>query len=80
MSKTSLKILTVSSVLGVVAFIFCGSQFFNSRAEGDDVFQSVAKYKTWAKISKAPIKAKLPAIAPNATFKSKKQIGFSAVI
>ncbi len=49
-----LKLMAIVGILAFVAFVFHNSHSFSSSANSD-VFEEIAKYKTWAKISKEPI-------------------------
>lgn len=49
-----IKLIAIIGILSFVAFVFHNSHSFSSSASGD-VFEEIAKYKTWVKISKEPI-------------------------
>lgn len=47
--------MAIVGVLSFVAFVFHNSHSFSTSAKGD-VFEEIAKYKTWTRINKEPIK------------------------
>jgi hypothetical protein len=51
-----IKLLTIFSVLVLVGIITDNSRQFTSAAKDDEVLSEIAKYKTWTKVSKEPIK------------------------
>lgn len=59
-----IKITAITAVLLLVGIVLSGSQQFSTSAEGD-VFDEIAAYKTWTRITKEPIKVGF-VIDPNA--------------
>lgn len=53
-----IKIITVLSILFIVGLVMSNSRSVLTSANGD-VFQEIAKYKTWSRINKEPIKVGL---------------------
>lgn len=51
-----IKLITIFSVLVLVGIIASNSWQFSSLAKDDEILSEIAKYKSWAKISKEPIK------------------------
>ena len=54
-----IKLIAIISILSVVAFVIQNSHSFSSSAKSD-VFEEIAKYKTWTRINKEPIKVADP--------------------
>lgn len=50
-----IKIFVIVSILFLVGIVLNSSDGFESSAKGD-VFEEIASYKTWTKITKEPIK------------------------
>lgn len=50
-----IKVSAIAAVLLLVGIVLSGSQQFSTSAEGD-VFEEIASYKTWSKITREPIK------------------------
>lgn len=50
-----MKLIAILGILSVVAFVFHNSHSFSSSAKSD-VFEEIAKYKTWTRINKEPVK------------------------
>jgi hypothetical protein len=58
-----IKLITIFSVLMSVGIIASNSRQFSSAAKDDEVLSEIAKYKTWTKVSKEPIKVEFDAIS-----------------
>ena len=54
-----IKLIAIIGILSFVAFVFHNSHSFSSSASGD-VFEEIAKYKTWTRMNKEPIKVANP--------------------
>jgi hypothetical protein len=52
-----IKLITIAGVLMLVGIITSNSQQFSSKAKDDEILSEIAKYKTWTKVLKEPIKA-----------------------
>jgi hypothetical protein len=50
-----IKLTAITGILSFVGFVFLNSQSFSSSAKGN-VFEEIAKYKTWTRINEKPIK------------------------
>ena len=61
MSK--IKIFVVAGVLSLVAIVSNISPVFVSKAEDDQILQSISGYKNWAKVTKEPIAVDVSNIA-----------------
>ena len=53
-----IKLIALLTVLGVVGIVLFNSNQV-SQAKNDDVLEQIAKYKTWTKVSKDPIKVEI---------------------
>lgn len=56
--KKRIKLIVIYSLLLVVTFLFSSRQF-SSEAKGDAVLEEIAKYKSWTRVSKEPLKVEL---------------------
>jgi hypothetical protein len=54
-----IKLITIFIVLALVAFIGAFTHQNHSNAQADEIFAKIAQYKTWAKITKEPVKVSL---------------------
>ncbi len=50
-----IKIIAVFSILLIVGIVISNSRSFSTSARGD-IFEEIAAYKTWTRITKEPIK------------------------
>lgn len=50
-----IKIVSIIGILSLVGIVFHNSHSFTSSAKGD-VFEEIAKYKTWTRINEKPVK------------------------
>jgi hypothetical protein len=48
----SVKLVTIAGILAAVGFIANSSQRFEASAKDDDVFNEIAKYKSWKQVTK----------------------------
>ncbi|MBX7174972.1 MAG: hypothetical protein K1X72_28605 [Pyrinomonadaceae bacterium] len=53
-----IKLIALLTVLGVVGVVLFNANQV-SQAKNDDVLEQIAKYKTWTKVSKDPIKVEI---------------------
>ena len=53
-----IKLIALLTVLGVVGVVLLNANQV-SQAKNDDVLEQIAKYKTWTKVSKDPIKVEI---------------------
>ena len=51
-----IKLIFILSVLALVGIFMTNSHHFSTNAKGDRVLEEIAKYKSWTKVSKEPIK------------------------
>ena len=57
-----IKLITIFSMLILVGIIANNSRQFSSAAKDDETLSEIAKYKTWTKVSKDPIKVESDAL------------------
>jgi hypothetical protein len=51
-----IKLAVLLSLFGLVGIYVSHSHQFSSKAENDQILEEIAKYKSWTKVSKEPIK------------------------
>jgi hypothetical protein len=54
-----IKLIAILGLLLLVGIVLNSSHQFSSEAKGDNALEEIAKYKTWARISKADEKVEL---------------------
>ncbi len=51
-----IKLITLITILSLVGIVSFNSYQSPTKASGDSIFEEIANYKTWTKVSKDPIK------------------------